>query len=88
MSRHATTTTVLATVIGVLGAFGTLAGAFYIAGMFGLSISFANQIITAVSVGGLLLSIVMAALSGGIAAVVIATARWAITKWGKAAAAA
>lgn len=56
--------------------------------MFGLSISFANQIITAVSVGGLLLSIVMAALSGGIAAVVIATARWAITKWGKAAAAA
>ncbi len=77
-------------VIGI-GAVGLLLGAIstmYIAGMFGLSISFANQIITAVSVGGWVLAVVMAAISGGIAGAVIATARWAITRWGKAAAAA
>ena len=57
-----------------------------IAGMFGLSTAFAAQIVNAVSVGGLALSIVMGLLSGGIATAVIGTARWAITKWGKQAA--
>ena len=54
--------------------------------MFGLSTAFAAQIVNAVSVGGLALSIVMGLLSGGIATAVIGTARWAITKWGKQAA--
>lgn len=88
MSRKSTLATGLAAAVGVLGAFGTIAGTLYIAGMFGLSISFANQIITAVSVGGWLLAVVMGALSGGIASIVIATARWAILRWGKAVAAA
>ncbi|PID95977.1 MAG: hypothetical protein CSA84_07480 [Actinomycetales bacterium] len=58
----------------------------YIAGMFGLSSAFAAQIVNAVSVGGWVLAAVMAAISGGIASVVVATARWAIARWGKAAA--
>ncbi|MDQ0210557.1 uberolysin/carnocyclin family circular bacteriocin [Arthrobacter bambusae] len=58
----------------------------YIAGMFGLSSTFASQIVTAVEVGGIALAIVMGVLSGGIAAAVIATARWAILQWGKRAA--
>ncbi len=75
-----------AAVVGALGFFATLFGSMYIAGMFGLSTAFAAQIVNAVSVGGLALSIVMGLLSGGIAAAVIGTARWAITKWGKQAA--
>jgi hypothetical protein len=39
-----------------------------------------------VEVGGIALAIVMGVLSGGIAAAVIATARWAIFKFGKTAA--
>lgn len=60
----------------------------YIAGLFGLSIAFASQIVAAISIGGLALAIVIGLLSGGIAGLVIATARWAITKWGEAIAAA
>jgi len=55
----------------------------YIAGMFGLSSSLAAQIVNAVSVGGIALAIVMGLLSGGVAAAVIGTARWAITALGK-----
>lgn len=58
----------------------------YIAGMFGLSSTFASQIVTAVEVGGIALAIVMGLLSGGIATAVIATARWAISALGKKAA--
>ncbi|MCO4254639.1 hypothetical protein [Pseudarthrobacter cellobiosi] len=58
----------------------------YIAGMFGLSSTFASQIVTAVEVGGIALAIVMGALSGGIATAVIVTARWAISALGKKAA--
>lgn len=58
----------------------------YIAGMFGLSSAVASQIVNAVEVGGLALSIAMALVSGGIAGTVVATAKWAISKWGKKAA--
>lgn len=61
-------------------------GAMYIAGMFGLSASFAGQIVDAVTVGGWVLAVVMGLLSGGTAAVVIGTARWAISALGRRAA--
>lgn len=68
--------------LGLVGLVSTTVGAMYIAGMFGLSTAFASQIVNAVQVGGWALAVVMALLSGGIAGTVVATARWAITKWG------
>jgi hypothetical protein len=76
----------LALAVGALGLVGASFSVMYIAGMFGLSTAFASQIVAAVSVGGWVLAVVMAAMSGGIAGVVVATARWAITRWGKTAA--
>jgi hypothetical protein len=76
----------LALVAGGLGLVAASLSVMYIAGLFGLSTAFASQIVAAVSVGGWVLAVVMAAISGGIAGVVVATARWAITQWGKAAA--
>lgn len=58
----------------------------YIAGMFGLSTALASQIVQAVTVGGIALAIVMGLLSGGVAAAVIGSARWAIAALGKKAA--
>ncbi len=72
-----------AVVVGVVGLLGASISVMYIAGMFGLSSSVASQIVNAVSVGGWVLSVAMALVSGGIAGAVVATARWAITKWGK-----
>ncbi len=71
-------------VVGVIGLVTASLSVMYIAGMFGLSTAFASQIVNAVTVGGWVLAVVMAAISGGIAGVVVATARWAITQWGKA----
>ncbi|MDM7854670.1 hypothetical protein [Cellulomonas alba] len=76
----------LALAAGGLGLVAASLSVMYIAGLFGLSTAFASQIVAAVSVGGWVLAVVMAAISGGIAGVVVATARWAITQWGKAAA--
>lgn len=59
------------------------AGVMYIAGMFGLSYQFASQIVDAVSVGGWVLAVVMGLLSGGTAAVIIGTAKWAIQALGR-----
>ncbi|KHL01182.1 hypothetical protein LK10_17265 [Sinomonas humi] len=56
----------------------------YIAGMFGLSSAFASQIVDAVTVGGWVLAVVMGLLSGGTAAVIVATTRWAILRFGRA----
>jgi len=72
---------------GAAGLFAASFSALYIAGLFGISASLAGQIVTAVSVGGWVLAVVMAGLSGGIASVAIATAKWAISRWGKAIAA-
>jgi len=69
---------------GAIGLVGATFSVMYIAGMFGLSTAFASQIVSAIAVGGWVLAVVMAALSGGIAGVVVATARWAIAQWGKA----
>lgn len=77
------------TVTAVVAAAGiVLAGlsAAYIAGMFGLSTAVASQIVSAISVGGAVLAVAMALVSGGIAGAVVATARWAIAKWGQKAA--
>jgi len=78
----------VAGLVSVVGLATAGISAMYIAGMFGLSMTFASQIIAAIAVGGWVLAVVMAAISGGIAAVVIATARWAIFQWGKTVAAA
>ncbi len=75
---------ILAVSAGFVGLVTASFSVMYIAGMFGLSTAFASQIIAAVSVGGWVLAVVMAAISGGIAGVVVATARWAISQWGKA----
>ncbi|WP_212745892.1 hypothetical protein [Sinomonas susongensis] len=77
-----------ATAISAIGLSVGSIGAMYIAGMFGLSIAFATQIVDAVTVGGWVLAVVMGLLSGGTAAVVIGTARWAISALGRRAAAA
>ncbi|PYI66949.1 hypothetical protein CVV68_12410 [Arthrobacter livingstonensis] len=55
----------------------------YVAGMFGISASLAGQIVSAVEVGGIALAIVMGLLSGGVGAAAVATARWAIARWGR-----
>lgn len=72
--------------IGVVGLVLSSISVMYIAGMFGLSTALASQIVTAVEVGGIALAIVMGLLSGGVAAAVIGTARWAISALGKKAA--
>jgi hypothetical protein len=77
---------VLAGAVSVAGLVLASVSVMYIAGMFGLSSALASQIVNAVEVGGIALAIVMGVLSGGIAAAVIATARWAIFKFGKTAA--
>jgi hypothetical protein len=74
----------LAISVGALGLVTASFSVMYIAGMFGLSTAFASQIVAAVSVGGWVLAVVMGLISGGIAGVVVATARWAIGQWGKA----
>lgn len=74
--------------VGIAGLFVASLSALYIAGLFGISASLAGQIVNAVSVGGWVLAIVMGGLSGGFASVAIATAKWAIGKWGKTIAAA
>ena len=74
-SRGAVGIAALVAVVGVM--LSTFTGA-YIPGMFA-----ASQIVNAVSVGGAALSIAMAVASGGIAAAAVATAKWAIKKWGK-----
>lgn len=76
----------LASAVSLAGLTLASVSVMYIAGMFGLSSSFAAQIVNAVEVGGWALAIVMGVLSGGIAAAVIATARWAILRLGKRAA--
>ncbi|MCI0143865.1 uberolysin/carnocyclin family circular bacteriocin [Arthrobacter bambusae] len=85
-SRPSIKSVTFATAVSVAGLALASVSVMYIAGMFGLSSTFASQIVTAVEVGGIALAIVMGVLSGGIAAAVIATARWAILQWGKRAA--
>lgn len=69
--------------LGILGLAVASISVAYIAGVFGLSTAFASQIVAAVTVGGWVLAVVMGAMSGGFAAIAIATARWAISRWGK-----
>lgn len=85
-SRTSRGTIVLAAVVAASGLLFAGLSAAYIAGMFGLSTAIASQIVNAITVGGAVLAIAMAVVSGGIAGAVIATARWAITAWGKKAA--
>ncbi len=73
-----------ALVTGAIGLIGATFSVMYVAGMFGLSAAFASQIVSAIAVGGWVLAVVMAVISGGIAGVIVATARWAIAQWGKA----
>lgn len=84
--RPSIKTVTFATAVSMAGLALASVSVMYIAGMFGLSTTFAAQIVSAVEVGGIALAIVMGVLSGGIAAAVIATARWAILQWGKRAA--
>lgn len=85
-SRTSRGTTTAAAVVAALGLVFAGLSAAYIAGMFGLSTAVASQIVNAITVGGAVLAIAMAVVSGGIAGAVVATARWAITAWGKKAA--
>jgi len=71
-----------AAALGVVGLVAGGVAALYVAALFGLSAAVASQIISAVQVGGWVLAVVLAALSGGIAGAVVATARWAIARWG------
>ncbi|MER6769414.1 uberolysin/carnocyclin family circular bacteriocin [Streptomyces bacillaris] len=82
-TRKTAGTAAAAGLISVVGLAFASVSVMYIAGMFGLSSSVATQIVNAVEVGGVALAIAMALLSGGIAGTVVATARWAIGKWGK-----
>lgn len=84
--RSSSKSLVAASTISLIGLSLGSVGVMYIAGMFGLSASFAGQIVDAVTVGGWVLAVVMGLLSGGTAAVVIGTARWAISALGRKAA--
>lgn len=87
-TRKTAGTTAAAAVISVVGLAFAGISVMYIAGMFGLSASVATQIVKAIEVGGWVLAAAMALVSGGIASAVVATAKWAIAKWGKTVAAA
>lgn len=81
--RRTNSSVTAAVAISLIGLLTAGISVMYVAGMFGLSTAFASQIVAAISVGGWVLAVVMAAISGGLAGVVIATARWAIGRWGK-----
>ena len=85
-ARTSSSALVAAGIVSMMGIAAGSLGIMYIAGMFGLSTSFAGQIVDAVTVGGWVLAVVMGLLSGGTAAVVIGTARWAIGALGRKAA--
>lgn len=85
-SRTSRRTVALAAIVAVVGTVVAGISVAYIAGMFGLSSAVATQIVSAISVGGAVLAIALTLVSGGIAGAVVATARWAITKWGEKAA--
>ncbi len=74
--------TLLASTLGLAGMLAGTVTALYVAGAFGLSAGVASQIVNAVQVGGWVLAVALALVSGGIAGAVVATARWAITRWG------
>lgn len=74
---------VTAVAVGAVGLVMSGISVMYIAGLFGISTAFASQVVSAVSVGGWVLAIVMAAMTGGTAGVMVATTRWAIAKWGE-----
>jgi circularin A/uberolysin family circular bacteriocin len=82
-TRRTAGVTAAAAAISVIGLAFAGISVMYIAGMFGLSTSVASQIVNAVEVGGWVLAAAMALVSGGIAGTVVATAKWAISKWGK-----
>lgn len=81
--RRSLTGVAVAGAVTVVALASATVGVAYIAGMFGLSWTFAAQVVDAVLVGGAVLAIVMGLLSGGIAGIVVATARWAIAQWGR-----
>lgn len=87
MSSFATKKTagiaLVAVVISSVGLAFAGVSVMYIAGMFGLSSAVASQIVNAVEVGGWVLAAAMALVSGGIGGTVVATAKWAISQWGK-----
>ena len=76
-------TQIAAVAVAGLGLMLASISTLYIAGLFGLSSALASQIVNAITVGGWVLAVLMAALSGGFFAAVFATARWAIARWGK-----
>ncbi|MGI5195686.1 hypothetical protein ACQEVY_18900 [Streptomyces sp. CA-288835] len=82
-TRKTAGATAAAAAISVIGLAFAGISVMYVAGMFGLSTAVASQIVSAIEVGGWVLAAAMALVSGGIASAVIATAKWAITKWGK-----
>jgi len=86
VNKQSSSALVAAVGLSVVGLVSATIGIAYIAGLFGLSTAFASQIINAVQVGGWVLAVVMAAISGGIAGTVVATAKWAIVKFGEKAA--
>jgi circularin A/uberolysin family circular bacteriocin len=90
MAKNRSISPVTIAVTGTLSLAGLLSatlGVMIVAGMFGISTALASQIINAVSVGGWLLAVIFAALSGGIAGLSIALIRGLITRYGKALAA-
>lgn len=82
-NRRTAGATAAAAAISVIGLAFAGFSVMYVAGMFGLSTAVASQIVAAIEVGGWVLAAAMALVSGGIASAVVATAKWAITKWGK-----
>lgn len=85
-ARTSSRALVAASIVSMMGIAAGSLSIMYIAGMFGLSASFAGQIVDAVTVGGWVLAVVMGLLSGGTAAIVIGSARWAIAALGRKAA--
>ena len=76
-------TTALVAGLAMIGLFTATLGAAIVAGMFGISTALASQIINAVILGGWLLGVIFAALTGGIAGLSIALIRGLIARYGR-----
>lgn len=78
------TVAVTATMVSIVGLVVGGLGLAWVAGSLGISSAAATQIVNAVQVGGLALTLVAAAFGFGVGSALVATIRWYILRRGKA----
>lgn len=78
------TVAVTATMVSIVGLVVGGLGLAWVAGSLGISSAAATQIVNAVQVGGVALTLVAAAFGFGVGSALVATIRWYILRRGKA----